>query len=416
MKTPVKILLFFLTNRRHPDRPGAIMCRITANRECEEFTTSVKCLRAAWDNGGDGRLRGTSAAVRTANASLVKLRDELTDIWADLERLGKPVTANSILRRYKANGCPVTLVGLYEAFMKERRQLVGIEIAQTSASLYGHRLTKLTAFLESQRLAALRPEELTHTLADKLLYWLVTAGSYNRNTANKMLQTISQVLRWGVRRELLEKNPLDLYRLKSVEAAEIKHLTTEELESLTCARLPVACLEAVRDCFVFQCWTGLAYADLAALDLAAAVIETSPSGRRTMRVRRAKSTLFKGYECGIVLMPEAERLLAKYGQTLPVPTNQIYNRYLKQIGDLCGIDPAKMTSHVGRKTAGVLMLNRGIRMEVVSKFLGHSSVKMTEKVYAKILDKTLVDEFDRVFPPEPVGPETGGVVRRLWAA
>ncbi|HEX8349569.1 MAG TPA: hypothetical protein VF598_06395, partial [Hymenobacter sp.] len=44
---------------------------------------------------------------------------------------------------------------------------------------------------------------------------------------------------------------------------------------------------------------------------------------------------------------------------------------------------------------------------IVSKVLGHSSVTMTETVYAKILDKTVVQAFERVFGTAPIAPAPG---------
>lgn len=52
-----------------------------------------------------------------------------------------------------------------------------------------------------------------------------------------------------------------------------------------------------------------------------------------------------------------------------------------------------LTSHVGRRTAGYIWLNGGIPMEVVAKCLGHTSIKTTEKAYARILDKTVIAAF-----------------------
>jgi integrase len=66
---------------------------------------------------------------------------------------------------------------------------------------------------------------------------------------------------------------------------------------------------------------------------------------------------------------------------------------LKELGKLCGIAADKMTTHVGRKTAGTLLLNMGVPLPVVSKFLGHANVLITQKLYAELLDTTVVDAF-----------------------
>jgi integrase/recombinase XerD len=385
-----------------PESPIYIVCRIAVTGKVGrvEAATGFETTYGNWRSAGEqGRVLGKSPADRHINTQLTKMVDTLNDFHADLERQGKVVTARAIYRLYKNNGAVLSLLELYEAFSQERQGLIGVEIAKASAAVTRVYYNKLSAFLQAHHLTDLRPEEFTHNQADKFMHWLLKEQSFKRNTANKHLQHIHQVLRWAIRREHLERNPMEHYKYKRVEAGEIKHLTAGELAKLSASPLP-PCLDRVRDCFAFQCWTGLAYADLAALNVARDAEyhrDAQNALRRVLHIRRQKSTVHHGYECVIPLLPEAERILAKYGDELPVPSNQAYNRYLKEVGLTLGIEAEKMTTHVGRKTAGVMMLNLGIRMEVVSKFLGHSSVRMTEKVYAKILDKTLVNEFDRVF-------------------
>jgi integrase len=350
---------------------------------------------------------GKTQADKHVNTQLTRLADQLTDIHADLERQGKPVTARAIYRLYQTDGATLSLLELYDAFLAERKTLIGVEISESSYKVTVWRRQVLVNFLEAKKLIDLRPEEFTHNLADKFIHWGLTEKSYKRNNINKALQNVVGALRWAVRRELLDKNPVEMYKYKAAIVAEIKYLNAGDLQQLTALESLASYLEKTRDCFVFQCWTGLAHADLVALDIARDAEYHRDKGtgglRRVLRITRAKSTMQKGYECVIPLLPEAERILAKYEDELPVVYNQLYNRHLKEIGQLCGFEADKMTSHVGRKTAGVMMLNLGIRMETVSKFLGHSSTKMTEKIYAKILDTTVVDDFSKLFggPPAP---------------
>jgi integrase/recombinase XerD len=399
MKTRPQILFLFRKDARHAERVGTIVCRITVRGISTSFSTGIRTMHEDWSLDAH-RLRGRSVEAKRANEALTKLEDRLNDIAADLDRQDKIFTAKRLHQLYQKQGCSVSLLQLFVQFLGEKKTLVGVEVCGRTVSNHGTRHKNLSAFLEAHNLSDLRPEEFTHNLADKMLYWLIGVKQMGRNTALKNLQNISQVLSWGVRRDLLDKNPMALYSYKLSAPKDLVYLSLEEVEKLTAYPLVSAPLQRVRDSFIFQCWTGLAYADLAALNVAKQA-EQLPDGRRLLRVRRQKSTLQKGYECVIPLLPEAERILALYKDNLPVPTNQVYNRFLKEIGAVVGLSQEQMNSHIGRKTAGVMMLNAGIRMEVVSKFLGHSSVKMTETVYAKILDKTLVAEFDRVFSPQP---------------
>ena len=76
-------------------------------------------------------------------------------------------------------------------------------------------------------------------------------------------------------------------------------------------------------------------------------------------------------------------------------TNQCYNRYLKVLGDLCGLRQ-NITTHLGRHTYACILLNNGVDMKTISKSLGHSSMKVTESVYAQMNNQTVVDNILKV--------------------
>ena len=49
---------------------------------------------------------------------------------------------------------------------------------------------------------------------------------------------------------------------------------------------------------------------------------------------------------------------------------------------------SRVSPHTLRRTFGSHLLNRGVRLEVVSRFLGHASTSVTEKAYAELLYDT----------------------------
>ena len=56
----------------------------------------------------------------------------------------------------------------------------------------------------------------------------------------------------------------------------------------------------------------------------------------------------------------------------------------------------KIHFHTSRHTFATRALKKGMRIEYVSKLLGHSSIKTTQ-VYAKIVNKDLDDAMDEFF-------------------
>lgn len=92
----------------------------------------------------------------------------------------------------------------------------------------------------------------------------------------------------------------------------------------------------------------------------------------------------------IPLLPPALKILKKYNNKLPIISNVKYNLYLKAVAQNAGVDKP-LTTHWARHTGATLLLNEGVDMRIVSKICGHSSTRITEKVYAKLLDETVVD-------------------------
>lgn len=193
----------------------------------------------------------------------------------------------------------------------------------------------------------------------------------------------------AMRMELITTDPFLGLTFKRGEARYDNFLTTEELEKIKNADISAGSIRRVRDLFLVQCYTGLAYSDLMTADFSKAV---KRNGRLVLTGRREKS----GEPYYIVLIPEVLKVLERYDYVLPKMTNQQYNMRLKLVADAAKIDKA-LTSHYGRRTCGYLLLNEGVPMEVVSKVLGHSSIKTTESIYAKILNTTVDKAFDRFF-------------------
>jgi site-specific recombinase XerD len=83
------------------------------------------------------------------------------------------------------------------------------------------------------------------------------------------------------------------------------------------------------------------------------------------------------------------KILEKYNNKLPLISNVKYNEYLKIVAQASGIDKP-LSSHWARHTGATMLLNDGVDMKIVSKICGHSSTRITEQVYAKLLDETVV--------------------------
>lgn len=106
-------------------------------------------------------------------------------------------------------------------------------------------------------------------------------------------------------------------------------------------------------------------------------------------------------EYQVPLFPKALQILEKYkshpacikkGKCLAVPSNVKFNAYLKEIGDIAGIPKSKpLVTHLARKTfATTVALTNGMHIGVLSKILGHNSIKVILDCYGAIIDELML--------------------------
>jgi site-specific recombinase XerD len=167
-------------------------------------------------------------------------------------------------------------------------------------------------------------------------------------------------------------------------------------------------LDLVRDVFLFSCYTGFAYVDVA--NLTADHIRIGVDGKKWLMKNRRKTDIPEH----VPILPPAERILSKYRyakklnseKLLPVPSNQRVNAYLKEIAVICEIS-TKITFHVARHTfATTITLDNGVPIDSVSKMLGHRSVKTTQ-IYARVTDRKVSGDINQLFNRFVINPFKG---------
>ena len=188
----------------------------------------------------------------------------------------------------------------------------------------------------------------------------------------------------------LKRNPykwINIDKQKNTKGIE-RCLTPEEFNRLKSAKMPTESIKRVRDLFVFQTYTCLSYSDLREFD--GRMVQEVKGMNVYVGSRKKTNMTFT-----IPLLSPALDILHKYNGKLPVISNVKYNEYLKVVAQSAGIDKP-LSTHWARHTGATLLLNEGIPMQIVSKICGHSSTKITEQVYAKLLDETVVDAIQNI--------------------
>ena len=202
-----------------------------------------------------------------------------------------------------------------------------------------------------------------------------------------------KVVKFAIGHDYLDKDPFLLHRAKSVKK-ELVFLTVEELQRLEKQTFQIKRIQVIKDCFVFCCYTGLAFIEM--VSLKKENIVKGYDGEDWIKMKRQKTQK----ELSIPLLPKAKKILRRYAsesdQLLPVTSNARFNAYLKEIADVVGIEK-RLTHHVARRTfATTVLLFNNVPMEIVSELLGHTKLATTQQSYGKIVQRKVSEEMKRL--------------------
>ena len=371
-KTP---LLEFVYNRKKTagtNREGAVELRITFERKQKYMTTGIRVLPKHWHKGTIVNRLDAHELNQTMEKLMKEVRqvilemldDGYIDIYAIPDKLKRMKEGN------------ITFI----EFCIKRTEIRKMNKADDSQERYDR---FLKFFVSWGKIVSF--DDITDTNIKALNDYLEKKKFKPYSIWNNYHRFLNSFIIDAISEGYIHRNPykwVPINKEKS-KGGIGKYLSPEEFERVKTIPLPSESLRKVRDVFVFQTYTCLSYTDLKDFDA------TKIQEVKNMKVymgKRAKTD----QPFTIPLLPPALAILKKYKNELPIISNVKYNEYLKVVAQAAGIDKP-VSSHWARHTGATLLLNGGTDMRIVSKICGHSSTRITEQVYAKLLDETVVD-------------------------
>lgn len=311
------------------------------------------------------------------------VRARLNEIILELLNEGQPVSATILKTYFQHGGIKNYTVGnLFDEYYAILYKRVGKDLTAKTYRKYEIARDKFYQTVDrNEPVAAI-------TRAAILDYMASMNQTLDYVTTNGYCQKIKTVVQFGIDNNRIKINPFSNIHLRKGEKS-VQFLTEEEVEKIRDFDFHNASLNRVRDLFIFQAASGLSYTDMA--KLVPSDFQITTDGQYYIHDKRNKTGVF--YTA--VILQDGVDILKKYNFKLPIITNHKINVYLKTIQELCGIEKP-LFSHVARHTYATRCLNRGIRLEVVAKLLGHSTTRITQH-YAKLLTKNIITEVQEAF-------------------
>ena len=392
-------LLFAKRSRLLKSGEAAIFMRITANGTRVECNTGKSIEPHLWNQAKE-RVKGSSKKAIDLNNFIDDTEIKMFKLFQEMQEDGSVVTAQELHNRYFNIGphkkVERMIIATFQEHNQECRALMGRDFKLGTIKKYETITRLLQRYIAKKYETADLPlTSLDRDFVHGFELYLKIDRNQQQNTVARYMKGLKKITNRALANEWITKDPFAGFKVKTIQT-DPTFLTLDELHIIYKHHFDGA-LEVVRDMFIMAAFTGLAFIDIS--NLRSEHVVTDNDGNMWIRKPRQKTEIVQN----IPLLDIPKEILAKYendakaakkGTLLPVPCNQVMNRYLKEIGTLCGISKV-LTTHVARHTYATVCLSQGVRIENVSKMLGHTSIKMTQH-YARVLDSSIMEDMQNI--------------------
>lgn len=395
MRNNVKISFQLLKSKANTLRQNPIYMKIFFHGKGTRISTGHYVLGSEWDKKRK-KVKGITDQAHAINESLDSLKAQVTMIVNKLVLDGVPFNIHTIKNRLsgKENKNITLLHGcdLYLSMMKG----LPLEYAKPTLIKYSNTKLRLSEFMRSKyNRTDLFLYELNLDFIRDFEIFLKQTFENSQTTCYKHYQRFTRMIRYCQQKGYLQKYPFDDYKIK-LPKKQVEFLTVEEIKKIEETHFEIERLEIVKDLFIFSCYSGLAFMETS--NLTEDNLYIGNDGEVWLKMMRQKTKK----EFKVPLLPQALKIIEKYRdhplsrkrrKLLPIPSNQRFNAYIQEVGDICGIKK-KLHHHLARKSFSVsIALANNVPIESLSRMLGHASVAVTLQAYASITDEKISEDF-----------------------
>lgn len=399
MASSVKVV--FRREKMNGKGEAPLYLRVIKNRKPKYIALGIVVPEKLWDEENKRVKKGMENSQRVNNYIAHKLA----------EAEGHALELETKLKTFSSKEIKDAVMGKApESFLKYAdRFFVEMENKLQASSLdkTRHIVAKVKAYMKGNDLSF---DELTVTWLKQYDFYLRNTLKNSNNTVVANFKLIRRIINEAIKEDIIpyEKNPFHKFKLKWEPSN--KHFLTEEeiaiIENLDLSEHPRT--NDARNMYIFATYAGgIRISDLVQLRWI-----NYDGDRVLIHTTKTKSTV------SIKIPQKAKDILAKYHSNDVDPNQYIFPffdiakdysdgrklyRAISTVGSMCNKELIKIADmacldkhihfHTSRHTWATRALRKGMRIEYVSKLMGHASIKTTQ-VYAKIVNEELDKAMD----------------------
>ena len=399
-KTNFRVSFFLKKAKLLKNGEASVAMRITVDGQRVENNIRKSILPNLWDQSKE-RAKGTSSAAVDLNRFIEDARIRIHQIVTELQQTGAEINPLIVQQRFYGVGQvrkqERTILQVIQEHNDEAKQLIGKDFVEITWRRYETMKRYLGELIKHKYgVDDLPLSDFTGEVIRAYEVYLKTEKDLCQNTLIRYMKALKKITNRCLANDWIQKDPFAGIKFRE-EPTEPEFLTLEEVDRIYNCNPGSKRLEVIKDMFLMSAFTGLAFTDVS--QLTEDHIVTDNDGNKWIRKPRQKTKQMSNIPLldvplAIIEKYQGDKKATKKGVLLPIPCNQVMNRYLKEIAEICKIIK-RLTMHTARHTYATLCLSQGVSLKNVSKMLGHASVKMTER-YARVLDSSILHDMNAI--------------------
>ena len=374
----------FVCREQKKNRFGSAPIEMTVNTNGKRtfIALDIRCkpedFKDVLNGGGDTHILEYITACRKKIDTLI----------VEYTKAGREITAEGLKMGFKTVAKTYTLDDMFTEFLALQKRKVGKGMVYDTYRRYER---SRDLFYELTKLIPGQPASDVN-FSHIMTFQTDIVSKMDSTTARNYLQKIKSVFKFAFETGKIPANPAYGMKIQKVEKDTVMYLTQDELNLIKKHKFGKR-LQEIADCFLFSCYTGLSFSDI--VELEKEDFKTERSIVYVSKKRKKTGIIFTA-----VIFEDALEIAQKYNYKLPLKTNQKTNEYLKEIGDICGIEKS-LKFHMARHTAACYYINHrpALPDETIQRIFGWTNAKQLHH-YAKLFNTTVFNDVEKAFAAE----------------
>ena len=399
------IKLILRVDKIGKDGEAPLYIRVIKDRKTKLISLETKLKPSHWDEEQQLVKKKNKNSSRLNALISQKVADAKGEI-ADLDRLKRPTTAKGLKEAIKGKK-PENFFEYCEARCEKLKNL----IAPSSYQNYKRYVKKFKTFMGDREIYF---QDITVTTLNDYIKYCSEVLKNGNTTINYSLNILAIMYKDAIREEVVSglHYPFAKVSVKKDKGKRL-YLNTEQLQQLEDHEpTQVGTARYFKDMFIVAVYAGgLRYSDVAELQWenydqeAKKITKIINKSKRQHSfkigdkaadiLKKYKTTTSKPEDFIFPLIRNSELYWKDrfYKQKELTRTNSLSTLHLRKMGKEMKL-PFPLTFHLARHTFATRALNKGMRIEHVSKILDHSEIGITQ-IYAKIISEELDNAVDK---------------------